>query len=52
MKDYKKLKEIAFEGNKKLGDSGLVLLTWGNEVPLTPKKRCLPLSPAALITKL
>ena len=23
MKDYKKLKEIAFEGNKKLGDSGL-----------------------------
>ena len=30
MSEFKQLKEITFEGNKKLGDSGLVLLTWGN----------------------
>ena len=48
MSEFKKLKEITFEGNKKLGDSGLVLLTWGNVSAFDPEKKVFAIKPSGV----
>jgi len=48
MSDYGKLKELAFVGNKKLGESGLVLLTWGNVSAFDPEQKVFAIKPSGV----
>ncbi len=48
MSEFKQLKEITFEGNKKLGESGLVLLTWGNVSAFDAEKGVFSIKPSGV----
>lgn len=48
MSEFKQLKEITFEGNKKLGESGLVLLTWGNVSAFDAEKGVFAIKPSGV----